>query len=136
MMPAMNKGEAMTQKEMILETLFRDGVITTFGAYSEIGCTRLPARIHELREEYPIGSVECHKENRFGKRIRFFVYYLEGSHWCPDCNRYAVWDTECQCECVLCRSMYALPHKDTPRKAARRRVIELGGIEGEDTRPA
>lgn len=67
----------MSQKEMILEILALDGCITTYDAIIEIGCTRLSARINELRESgFSISSIMATKKNRFGVTVSFKIFYL------------------------------------------------------------
>ena len=68
----------MTQKEMVLNVLRTDGCITTYDAFVDLGCTRLPSRINELRNEgIEIEHIVCTKENRFGKSVSFFIYYIQ-----------------------------------------------------------
>ena len=68
----------MTQNEMVLEILQTEGCITTYQAYEELGCTRLPARIKDLRNDgINIGHVNCIKNNRFGVKVGFVIYYLK-----------------------------------------------------------
>lgn len=69
----------MTQNEMIIEMLKEDGFITTYSAFIDLGCSRLAARILELKTigGYKIGSLKCHQLNRFGTPISFNIYYLD-----------------------------------------------------------
>ena len=65
-----------TQCEMILRYMRTHGSITTFDAY-EMGCTRLSARISDLRKkgEAIRSSVEVGR-NRFGKSVSYSRYSL------------------------------------------------------------
>lgn len=66
-----------SQCERIVEYMERFGSITTFEAFAELGCTRLPSRINDLRNAgYKIlGQFESRK-NKFGDLKRYMRYSL------------------------------------------------------------
>ena len=66
-----------TQCEQILQYLKEFGTITTFEAFTELGCVRLGARISEMRKDgiNIIGETET-RRNRFGKLVTFMRYHL------------------------------------------------------------
>lgn len=66
-----------TQCDMILRYMRTHGSITTFDAY-EMGCTRLSARIADLRRKgQVIRSTSEMGRNRFGKPVSYARYSLE-----------------------------------------------------------
>jgi len=70
-----------TQNKMILEHMQTIGAITQDDARELYACTRLPARINDLRSEgHKIQTIMTHGVNRFGRKISFARYILlEGS---------------------------------------------------------
>ena len=69
----------MSQNEMILEYMERNGSITQAEAMNALGCFRLGARIWELRRRgVKIKRVMEDGLNRFGGRIRYARYSMEG----------------------------------------------------------
>ncbi len=83
----------MNQKEQILELMRIDGYITTYTAFQELGCVDSRKRISEIRagvgcDKVDIGTIPCHKKNRFGEKVSFNVYHLEGVYGCPQCKRF------------------------------------------------
>lgn len=69
----------MTQCERVLRHLEDHGAITTYEAFREYGITRLPSRIHDLRGQgFSITSSYKTEKNRYGEKIHFMVYRLEG----------------------------------------------------------
>lgn len=71
----MNK---MSQKEMVLRHLEDFGNITTWEAYKDYGITRLSDRIYTLRKVYNIQDEWEEGINRYGTKIRWKKYILEG----------------------------------------------------------
>jgi hypothetical protein len=66
------------QRELIIQYLKDFGSITSYQAYIDLGITQLSTRIKELKEEgYCFNSRWIHKENRYGKLIKFKEYKLE-----------------------------------------------------------
>ena len=66
-----------TQVDYILMYMNQFGSITTYEAFTELGITRLGARISEMRKNGHniIGEIERRK-NRFGKSVTFMRYRL------------------------------------------------------------
>lgn len=68
----------MTQVERIIDYMKRNGSITQIDAYNEIGCTRLPARISDIKAMgVGIDKVMETRENRFGEKVSFARYSLK-----------------------------------------------------------
>tara|TARA_R110000787_G_C13255346_1_gene429863 strand:- start:441 stop:653 length:213 start_codon:yes stop_codon:yes gene_type:complete len=69
----------MSQSDRVLEYLQRGKTITTLDAYSELGITRLAARVWELKQKgYPVKSTVLKVINRFGEKCSVSEYCLEG----------------------------------------------------------
>ena len=67
----------MTQTEKILQCLKEQGSITSMEAYERFGCTRLSARIKDLRDEgHSIASDWETGENRDGVKVTYARYRL------------------------------------------------------------
>jgi len=71
------RGEAMTQRDMILDHLLRHGPIDPMTAKDSYGVMRLAARINELREVLEIKTVMIAGENRFGQPVRYARYSID-----------------------------------------------------------
>ena len=68
----------MSQCEIVLKFLEENGSITTFESYEQLGITRLPSRIHDLkRMGYKFEEEWISKKNRYGKTISFKKYTLK-----------------------------------------------------------
>lgn len=69
----------LTQNEMIANHLREFGSITQMEATNEYGCMRLSARIHDLRAKgMDIETVDTVRTNRYGVKVRFARYVLNG----------------------------------------------------------
>ena len=69
----------MTQNDMILAWLRDNRSITPWEAIRELGCTRLSARIYDLRRRgISISQETVRRVNRYGKMVSFARYTLEG----------------------------------------------------------
>lgn len=67
----------MSQEELVLDYMQRFGSITTLEAFKDIGCTRLSAKIYNLkRKGYVIYDEWLEMKNRYGKTVYFKKYYL------------------------------------------------------------
>lgn len=67
----------MKQKERILWYLNEYGRITTLSAYEDLGCTRLSARIKDLRDDgHNIVTNMITVKNRFGDDCKVAEYRL------------------------------------------------------------
>lgn len=68
----------MTQKKRVLEYMQQYGGITSLEAFQMLGCTRLSARIFELRKDgHIITERRKRRTNRFGESISYSEYKLE-----------------------------------------------------------
>ena len=66
-----------TQAKRILEYMQKHGEITALEAMRDLGCTRLSARIFELRESgFNIKSEFVDVVNRYGEKCRVKKYRL------------------------------------------------------------
>ena len=69
--------ENQKQKDRILEYMQKHGSITSLEAFEKIGCTRISARIWDLRSDgYIIASTRESGLNRFGERTNYVRYVL------------------------------------------------------------
>lgn len=67
------------QTSEILEHLKKDGTITTLEAIKLYGCTRLSARIYDLRERgYKIHVENCLGKTKYGEPSRYAKYVYDG----------------------------------------------------------
>ena len=69
----------MTQDELIKNHLKEHGSITSMEAFELYGCTRLSARIWNLRHKYKglkIVGESTKSKNRYGKNVHFSTYRL------------------------------------------------------------
>ena len=68
-----------TQCQMVLQYMNDFGSITTMDAFMDLGCTRLPARISDLKDQgYKIADrVEVGK-NRCGRKVNWKRYWIDG----------------------------------------------------------
>lgn len=68
----------MSDCTRVLDYMKSHGHITTFEAFSEFGCTRLPSRIHDLRKAgYNIAKRTEYGVDRWGEKSHWAVYSLE-----------------------------------------------------------
>lgn len=66
------------QTEAILWHLENKGHISTFDAFRKYGCTRLSAKIFNLRKKgYNIQSKNITTTNRYGLTCNYFNYFLK-----------------------------------------------------------
>ena len=71
----------MTQNEMLLDYLNKNGSITTYESYTELFITRLSARIYELKKKgHNFEEEWVIKKNRYGKTCSFKKYILKGEN--------------------------------------------------------
>lgn len=64
-------------KERILNYMKLFGSITTFQAFTDLGCTRLSEYIRQLRLDYIIQDEWISTTNRYGEKVQFKKYWLE-----------------------------------------------------------
>jgi len=63
-------------RERVLNYIKEFGSITSFEAFTDLGCTRLSEYIRQLREEYLIDDEWIHTKNRYGEEVKFKKYYI------------------------------------------------------------
>lgn len=63
-------------KERVLNYIKDFGSITTFEAFTELGCTRLSEYIRQLREDYFIDDEWILTTNRYGEKVKYKRYWL------------------------------------------------------------
>lgn len=70
----------MTQNERILRHMQDFGSITSMEAFTEYGCTRLSARIKDLRDAgIPVQASRETRTNRYGEKVSFARYRIGGN---------------------------------------------------------
>ena len=68
----------MTQKERILDYMERFGSISTMEAFTDLGITRLSARIFEIRNDgIEISEQLERSKNRYGENVHYMRYSLK-----------------------------------------------------------
>lgn len=67
----------ITMKDRVLQYIKDFGSITTFEAFTELGCTRLSEYIRQLRLEYEIDDEWVSKQNRYGENVSFKNYFFK-----------------------------------------------------------
>ena len=64
-------------RERVLNYIIEFGSITTFQAFTDLGCTRLSEYIRQLRLEYNIADEWVTTTNRYGEKVQYKKYWLE-----------------------------------------------------------
>lgn len=64
-------------KERILRLLKENGSITTWEAFTELGCTRLSEYIRQLRTEYNIKDEWITAKNRYNEKVQYKRYWID-----------------------------------------------------------
>ena len=68
----------MTQQEKVLEYIKKHGSITPMEAFSELGITRLAARVNEMgRKGIILERARVNAKNRYGESVSYMRYWLE-----------------------------------------------------------
>lgn len=68
-----------TQNDRVLAYIRSHGGITSLEAYDKLGCTRLSARIKDLKEMgVAIGKVMVARPNRYGETVKVAQYFEVG----------------------------------------------------------
>ena len=52
------------------------GAITTFEAFTDLGCTRLSEYIRRLRLKFKIDDEWIYKTNRYGQKVKFKKFFF------------------------------------------------------------
>ena len=77
---SISKDNKVSQVKLIAEHLIKYGSISSIEAIELFGCTRLSARIWDLRHEgWPISSEMATTKNRYGHTTNVAVYRLEAT---------------------------------------------------------
>lgn len=66
----------ITMKERVLNYIKDFGSITTFQAFTDLGCTRLSEYIRQLRLEYDIDDEWQKTLNRYGDKVEYKKYFF------------------------------------------------------------
>ena len=64
-------------RERILRLLKENGSITTWEAFTELGCTRLSEYIRQLRTEYNIKDEWITTKNRYNEKVQYKRYWID-----------------------------------------------------------
>lgn len=67
-------------KERVLKYMQDFGSITTFEAFTELGCTRLSEYIRQIRQDYIVVDEWVETINRYGEKVQFKKYMLGGDN--------------------------------------------------------
>ncbi len=68
-----------TQCERIIQYMKDFGSITSFQAFTDLGCTRLASRVTDLKKQgYDIKSEFVSGKNRYDETVSYKKYYLGG----------------------------------------------------------
>lgn len=68
--------DKITMKERVLNYIRDFGSITTFQAFTDLGCTRLSEYIRQLRLEYEIDDEWQKTLNRYGDKVEYKKYFF------------------------------------------------------------
>ena len=63
-------------KEKVLQYILEFGSITTFQAFTDLGCTRLSEYIRQLRQTHVIDDEWIEATNRYGEKVRFKKFFV------------------------------------------------------------
>lgn len=63
-------------KNKVLQYILDFGSITTFQAFTDLGCTRLSEYIRQLRKTHVIDDEWIETTNRYGEKVRFKKFYI------------------------------------------------------------
>ena len=64
-------------KERVLKYMCDFGSITTFEAFTELGCTRLSEYIRQIRLDHIVTDEWVSATNRYGEKVQYKKYKLE-----------------------------------------------------------
>ena len=73
----MEQTQKVTMKDRILDYIKAFKSITTFEAFTELGCTRLSEYIRQLREDYDVKDELLSRVNRYGEKVHFKRFWIE-----------------------------------------------------------
>ena len=64
-------------KQKIIDYIEKFGSITTFQAFTDLGCTRLSEYIRQIRQERVVLDETVATTNRYGERTWYKKFYFE-----------------------------------------------------------
>ena len=64
-------------KQRIIDYINEFGSITTFQAFTDLGCTRLSEYIRQIRLERPVLDETISTKNRYGENVWYKKFYFE-----------------------------------------------------------
>lgn len=67
-------------RERVLQYMQDFGSITTFEAFTELGCTRLSEYIRQIRQDNIVTDEWVETINRYGEKVQFKKYKLGGDN--------------------------------------------------------
>lgn len=65
-------------RERIISYMKEFGSITTYNAFIDLGCSRLSEYIRQIRKEYDVADEWVSTVNRYGEKVQYKRYWLEG----------------------------------------------------------
>lgn len=64
-------------RERVLSYMREFGSITTFNAFTDLGCTRLSEYIRQIRIDHNVKDEWVTSLNRYGEKVQYKKYWLE-----------------------------------------------------------
>ena len=64
-------------KERVIKYIEEFGSITTFQAFTDLGCTRLSEYIRQIREERQVYDETISAINRYGEKVWYKKFFFE-----------------------------------------------------------
>lgn len=64
-------------KQRIIDYINEFGSITTFQAFTDLGCTRLSEYIRQIREDRKVLDKTISTKNRYGEKVWYKEFYFE-----------------------------------------------------------
>ena len=64
-------------KNRVLQYMKDFGTITTFQAFTDLGCTRLSEYIRQIRQDHIVTDEWVSTTNRYGEKVQYKKYRLE-----------------------------------------------------------
>ena len=64
-------------KERVIRYIEEFGSITTFQAFTDLGCTRLSEYIRQIREDRPVYDETISTKNRYGEKVWYKKFFFE-----------------------------------------------------------
>ena len=64
-------------KQRVIDYINEFGSITTFQAFTDLGCTRLSEYIRQIREDRKVLDETITTKNRYGEKVWYKKFYFE-----------------------------------------------------------